>query len=431
MKLQTILRSGSLASAAMLALLSAAPAVYAAPELEEDEYIIETPEQEKPETYESGDYTYSKLVAADDSGEQAACIEQYNGRETDLVIPAELDGLAVVQLGKNAFVDADYLHSVTLPETLTSLGDYAFVNCQKLVEYRVAAGNAVYESKDGVLYRGTVLERYPLGTVPTEIVIPEGVTGIGDVAFACSSMLSSVTLPDSLTSIGIAAFSDCERLTSFTVPDGVTEIANFTFNSCGSLENITLPDTIERIGFAALAATGLKTFTIPASCKEIGEQAFAQTKLAEIMIPKTVESIGEKAFGYQLDDADELHMNTDFVIGGELGTAAEQYAKIGEEGHSFQFVNIGAEEDPEEPDAEKSHIGRIIGIIVCALLLIGILLFALLSGKKKAKKTDDNAAAPASEDVPAEESEKTPAAEAVSDSASEADAESEEESADE
>ena len=433
MRLQTICRKAALLGTALLTLSAAALPAAAEVELEDDEYIIDTPEEEQPETYECGDYTYTRLVAADGSGEKAACIEQYNGRETDLEIPSELDGLAVVQLGKNAFVNADYLHSVTLPETLTSLGDYAFVNCQKLVEYRVASGNEVYESKDGVLYRGTVLERYPLGTVPTEITVPDGVTGIGDVAFACSSMLSSVTLPESVTSIGSAAFSDCERLTSFTVPSGVTEISDFAFNSCGSLETVTLPDTIERIGFAAFAATSLKTFTIPASCTEIGEQAFAQTKLAEIMIPKTVETIGEKAFGYQLDDSDELHMNPDFVIGGELGTAAENYARIGEEGHSFQFVNIGAEEEPEESGGEKSRIGRIIGIVICALLLIAILLFALLNGKKKAGKAGEGAAEAASEDAPAEESEAEAAeeTEAVPEDASGTAADNEEESADE
>ncbi|MBP0968119.1 MAG: leucine-rich repeat domain-containing protein [Oscillospiraceae bacterium] len=379
MKLQTILRSSSLIGAAMLALLTAAPAVYAEPELEEDEVILETPDDE-PETFDCGDYSYSRLVS-DNSDEKAACIERYSGSEADLEIPAELDGMKVVKLGKNAFVNADYLHSVTLPETVTALGDYAFVNCLSLMEYRVAEGNPVYETKDGVLYSGTVLERYPLGKTPTELVIPDGVTGIGDVAFACCETLTSVTFPQSLKKIGIASFSDCTGLTAVTVPDGVTEIANFAFNNCTNLEDITLPDTVESIGFAAFAATALRTFRIPESCTDIGEQAFAQTNLAEIMIPKTVLSIGEKAFGFKLDENNELHMDSTFMIGGELGTAAENYARIGEEGHSFQFVNTGAE--PEAPAEEKSNVGRIIGIVVCVLLLIAILLIACLSGKKK------------------------------------------------
>lgn len=414
MKLQTILRSISLTGAAMLALLSAAPAVYAEPELEEDEIILET-EDDEPETFDSGDYSYSKLVS-DGSDEKAACIERYSGSEADLEIPAELDGLKVVKLGKNAFVNADYLHSVTLPETVTALGDYAFVNCLNLMEFRVAKDNPTYEVKDGVLYSGTVLERYPLGKAPAELVIPDGVTAVGDVAFACCETLTSVTFPQSLKKIGIASFSDCTGLTAVTVPDGVTEIANFAFNNCTNLEDVTLPDTVESIGFAAFAATALRTFRIPESCTDIGEQAFAQTNLAEIMIPKTVQSIGEKAFGFKLDENNELHMDSTFMIGGELGTAAENYARIGEDGHSFQFVNTGAE--PEVPAEEKSNVGRIIGIAVCVLLLIAIVLIAFLSGKKKksAKPEKKETETPAPEESEAEDAEtgsaEEPAAEA-------------------
>ena len=420
MKLQTILRSISLTGAAMLALLSAAPAVYAEPELEEDEIILET-EDDEPETFDSGDYSYSKLVS-DGSDEKAACIEQYKGSEADLEIPSELDGLKVVKLGKNAFVNADYLHSVTLPETVTALGDYAFVNCLSLMEYRVAKGNPTYEVKDGVLYSGTVLERYPLGKAPTELVIPDGVTGIGDVAFACCETLTSVTFPQSLKKIGIASFSDCNGLTAVTVPDGVTEIANFAFNNCQNLEDITLPDTVEKIGFAAFASTALRSVQIPASCTDIGEQAFAQTNLAEIVIPKTVLSIGEKAFGFKLDENNELHMDSTFMIGGELGTAAENYARIGEEGHSFEFVNTGAE--PEVPAEEKSNVGRIIGIVVCVLLLIAILLIAFLSGKKKksAKPEKKETEQPAPEETEAEAAETVSAEEPAAEADEEAEA---------
>lgn len=435
MKLQTILRSSSLIGAAMLALFSAAPAVYAEPELEEDEFILETPDEE-PETFDSGDYTYSKLVS-DNTDEKAACIEQYKGSEEDLEIPSELDGMKVVKLGKNAFVNADYLHSVTLPETVTALGDYAFVNCLNLMEYRVAKGNPTYESKDGVLYSGTVLERYPLGKAPKDFAVPDGVTGIGDVAFACCETLTSVTFPQSLKKIGIASFSDCAGLTAVTVPDGVTEIGNFAFNNCGNLEDVTLPDTVESIGYAAFAATALRTFRIPESCTDIGGQAFAQTNLAEIMIPNTVASIGEKAFGFKLDENNELHMDNAFMIGGELGTAAENYARIGEEGHSFQFVNTGAE--PEPPAEEKSNVGRIIGIVGCVLLLIAILLFAFLSGKKKRsakpeKQTEDSAAEQEEEAEaadPQEADEEVPAEEGAPEDTAEEDPEDGEETGDE
>ena len=385
MKLQKIYRSGALFCAALLGFAAAALPAAAEIELEDDEYILQDGDDDTPPTYESGDYTYTKLEAADDSGEQAACIESFNSRVTDLEIPSELDGLAVVQLGKNAFVDADYLQTVTLPATLTSLGDYAFVNCQKLTEYRVESGNPVFEVKDGVLYSGggTVLERYPLGKMPTDVVIPEGITGVGNVAFACCESMTSLSLPDSLKSIGIAAFSDCPGLKSVVIPDGVTELADFVFNSCSNLASVQLPAKLQSIGFATFAATALSEVTLPETVTTIGRQAFAQTNLAEILLPKSIEEIGEKAFGYTLDENGELQMNTDFIIGGELGTGAEQYARSGGENRAFNFVNTGASAEEIEATEKKNSAVRVIGIIVCILLLLAIAVFVFITGKNK------------------------------------------------
>ena len=397
MKLQKFYRSGVLLCAALLGFAAAALPAAAEIELEDDEYILQDSSDDTPPTYESGDYTYTKLTASDGSGKQAACIESFNSRTAELEIPSELDGLAVVQLGKNAFVDADYLQTVTLPATLTELGDYAFVNCRKLTEYRVESGNPVFEAKDGVLYsgEGTVLERYPLGLVPTDVVIPDGITGVGNVAFACCESMTSLSLPDSLKSIGIAAFSDCPGLKSVVIPDGVTVLSDFAFNSCTNLAEVTLPSKLESIGFATFAATGLSKVTLPDTVTSIGRQAFAQTNLAEILLPKSVEEIGEKAFGYTLDENGELHMNTDFIIGGELGTGAEQYARSGGENRAFNFVNTGASAEEIEAAEKKNSTVRVIGIIVCVLLLIAIAVFVFIKGKNQKnteKKPDPESA---------------------------------------
>ena len=429
MKLQKFYRSGALFCAALFAFAAAALPAAAEIELEDREFILES-EDDAPPTYDCGDYTYTKLVAADGSGEQAACIESFNSRETDVEIPSELDGLAVVQLGKNAFVNADYLQSVTLPATLTELGNYAFVNCQRLTEYRVESGNPVYEVKDGVLYsgEGTVLERYPLGKVPTDVVIPDGITGVGDVAFACCETMTSLSLPDSLKSIGIAAFSDCPGLKSVVIPDGVTELADFVFNSCTNLAEVTLPSKLESIGFATFAATAISEVTLPETVKTIGNQAYAQTNLAEILLPKSVEEIGEKAFGYTLDENGELHMNTEFIIGGELGTGAEQYARSGGENRAFEFVNTGASAEEIEATEKKNSAIRVIGIIACVLLLIAIAVFAYITGKNQ-KNTEKKQPAETPDEADGTEEEPEPAeAEA---SAADEDAEAEEESGDE
>ena len=83
------------------------------------------------------------------------------------------------------------------------------------------------------------------------IVIPDGVTKIGDYAFLWCSNLISITIPDSVTSIGCYAFENCTGLTSITIPNSVTSIGYRAFCHCESLTSITIPDSVTSIGPAA------------------------------------------------------------------------------------------------------------------------------------------------------------------------------------
>ena len=130
------------------------------------------------------------------------------------------------------------------------------------------------------------------------VVIPNSVTSIGDYAFYECSGLTSITIPDGVTSIGNDAFSDCSSLTSITIPDSVTSIGSSVFRDCGSLASITIPDGVTNIGWSAfLRCTGLTSVTIPDSVTSIGENAFSCcTGLTSITIPNNVTSIGWYAF---------------------------------------------------------------------------------------------------------------------------------------
>ncbi|MCD8358647.1 MAG: leucine-rich repeat domain-containing protein [Oscillospiraceae bacterium] len=112
---------------------------------------------------------------------------------------------------------------------------------------------------------------YPLRDTITSAVVADGITSIGEGAFAICSSLSSVTLPNSVTSIGYAAFSECSNLTSVTIPDSVTSIGDWAFESCTSLTSVTLPDSVTSIGGAAFTdCTGLTSITIPSGVTSIG-----------------------------------------------------------------------------------------------------------------------------------------------------------------
>ena len=89
---------------------------------------------------------------------------------------------------------------------------------------------------------------YLNGTLITDLVIPDGVTSIGDGAFDGCSGLTSVTIPDGVTSIGDGAFYGCSGLTSVTIPDSVTSIGSYAFCDCSGLTSVTIPDSVTSIG---------------------------------------------------------------------------------------------------------------------------------------------------------------------------------------
>ena len=81
----------------------------------------------------------------------------------------------------------------------------------------------------------------------TTVTLPDSLTTIGDYAFFFCSSLTTITLPDSLTTIGAYAFSGCDSLTTITLPEGLTTIGDSAFQWCGSLTTVTLPDSLTTI----------------------------------------------------------------------------------------------------------------------------------------------------------------------------------------
>ncbi|MCQ2417650.1 MAG: leucine-rich repeat domain-containing protein [Oscillospiraceae bacterium] len=363
-------------------------------------------DEQEYEVFTFGDYEYSRLENSLDTSEKAACIEKYTGSEKNLVLPSEIDGLEVVKLGEYAFVEAMYLETITIPKTVTDLGNFTFANCANLKEYIVEEGNPYFSAKDGVLYAedGTALMRWPLATCPDHLVIPDEVTSIGDVAFTGSLNLQSVEMHNGVNYIGSAAFSDCSALTDVKLSSELTLIEPFTFNSCSSLKSIIIPNQVTSIGNGAFSATALETISIPSSVTSIGQQAFAATNIKEVVIPATVTDIGYSAFGWFVSPQNELYMDSDFIIHGVAGSAAEVYATDFDNENDFRFIpdaeeyedtaEDSAEAETEEADntekQEKSMgTGRIVGIAVCGLLLIGILIAAVCSGKKKSSANEE------------------------------------------
>ena len=192
---------------------------------------------------------------------------------TSITIPA-----SVTSIG-GAFAGCVGLTSITIPASVTSISPLAFSYCTSLTSIKVDSGNLNYSSKGGILYNKakTELIQAPPAGISGAVTIPASVTSIGNGAFQNCANLTGVTIPNSVTSIGNTAFFRCTSLTSITIPADVTSINPFTFADCTSLASITIPASVTSISFLAFSGcTSLTSITIPKGVTAIGEGAFGQ-----------------------------------------------------------------------------------------------------------------------------------------------------------
>ena len=133
----------------------------------------------------------------------------------------------------------------------------------------------------------------------TSMIIPSGVTSIGDWTFEGCRGLTSLTIPSGVTSIGDRAFHGCSGLTSLTLPSGVTSIGNYAFHDCSGLTSLTLPSSVTSIGYSAFrGCRGLTSLTIPSGVTSIGKWAFnGCSGLTSIYVyPKKMPELGTDIF---------------------------------------------------------------------------------------------------------------------------------------
>lgn len=190
----------------------------------------------------TGDYSVPKTVRTIAPYAFSGCLE------LDVTIQK-----GVETIGDGAFGYTYNIDSITIPETVTSIGENVF-GSSMVSSVNVASGNKAYAAVNGVLFTNDMktLIYYPGEKSGGSYTIPKGVTEISDHAFEYSKV-KSVEIPDTVTSIGSYAFSYCENLADVTMGKGVKTIGEYAFSDCYSLTEVEIPYKTESIGVGAFA----------------------------------------------------------------------------------------------------------------------------------------------------------------------------------
>ncbi len=199
-----------------------------------------------------------------------------SAREATYVVP---DG--VTAISAYAFAYNPYLESVSIPNTVNSIGAYAFYLCSSLTEVEFEDDTA-----DTVLQDGTKIP----GTESNEL-------SVGNYAFAYDKALTTVCFPKRFKTMGTYLFNQCTELGSVTFANGckLTSLADYSFQYTG-ITSITIPEKVTSIGKFVFAYSRLQTVTIPNLVESIKDSAFRYSALTEITIPANVTSFGTFVF---------------------------------------------------------------------------------------------------------------------------------------
>ena len=214
-------------------------------------------------TVNDSNATITKFLGPDDSASTVSY---------DIEIPEMLGGFTVTGLGEDSFsTDNDRsplyeihhkkIHSVTIPQSVTSIGDGAFAECEKLDSLTI--NDAATSIGDWAFDECYALSSLSLG---------KNITTIGDYAFYDCRILNNVTIPQSVTSIGDHAFEFCYNMDTLTIKDAATSIGEYAFSHCESLKTLSLGENITTIGDDAFRGCGdLECIMLPAGLASFGD----------------------------------------------------------------------------------------------------------------------------------------------------------------
>ncbi len=256
--------------------------------------------------YNYGDYTYS-IGQMVDTDLDSVSIYSYDGTESSITIPSEINGYVVTHISASAFRYNEYLNEVIIPESVEFIDSQAFYGCSNLS--RIDLGSNI-KYIGGYAFHNTAFMKDKSNWT-------NGFLYLDNYLIAADPLIikGSINVSDDVKVIAGAAFDNCVYLTDIVLPSEIEFISSDTFNCCVSLESITIPDTVSYILSAAFNnCLSLKSVELPLSIKEIGYYAFnACFSLKDIVIPNKHVDLWDHSIGYSHYSVSDLSTFTSLL----------------------------------------------------------------------------------------------------------------------
>ena len=278
---------------------------------------------------EADDGVYKYAYKVNEDGSNTVTITEFRGPVDpandgpyNITIPATLGGHPVTGLGESSFSTEHFdsplydihhtkIQSVTIPESVTSIGRAAFLNCTGLASLTIkgvatSIGAAAFSTCTSLTSLSLVGSFQTIGEHAfascnslTSLSLTGDVQKIGDYAFANCTSLTSLSLTGNVQKIGDHAFSSCSSLKTVTLPKSLTSIGSLAFDACTSLDSIEIPGTVTEIGNFAFNNSGLISVTIDEGVQSTGTHMFHQCgNLTTVTFPESLKTIADGSFAY-------------------------------------------------------------------------------------------------------------------------------------
>ena len=319
------------------------------------ELILATDIYATPTLVYDGELTYEVYS---DHAELKSCGKDAEG---EIIIPKTINNVPVTIIKVQAFSSCEKITSITIPDSVVSIGESAFYNCKKLSSVIIPDSVTTIGANafNKTLLLMNLQDDNPLVIIDHILIdgkgckgyveIPKNVKVIGDSAFAKCDEIISVTIPETVVSIGANAFYECKNVSTIKIPESVTKIGANAFSGTQwfnkltekgaviinhiliyvkpDLETFEIPNDVKVIGDGAFCNnSSLKSLIIPDSVTSIGDSAFSNSSLTSITLPESVKSIGDRAFFGCKNLKRATIANKDCIIHGLYHTFSVDYA---------------------------------------------------------------------------------------------------------